>query len=299
MFHLFTLISFIALYASAFSFGTLGFQFIGRFFPDVLSYGESFASGMGRNAIAGLIVAFPLYIFLMCLIWKETKGNAKNLASGVRIWFTYITLVVAAGIMLGDLIAVVSNLLGGELVVRFLLKAFTIFMITGAIFGYYLHDLKRKAEDFFSPIVKICAGIVCILVVVFIALGIVLTGTPGKQRAVQFDQRRVSDLQQISNAVDMYWNRTKALPGSLEDLKGQDFYVVSIQDPETGVPYEYVPDEGDAYSLCAIFKMGQVSNRNYGLKPAGLPLSSFSVPWDHDSGRVCFVRHSLWSFPAK
>src|SRR3989344_3977291 len=152
MFHLFTLVSFIALYSFAFSLGSLAFQFIERAFPDLLhSWAALGMLGAGSNAaIAGLLVAFPLYLFLMRLIWKETRGDAKNLESGVRKWFTYITLVGVAGVMLGDLIAVVANVLGGELAIRFFLKAFTIFSIAFSIFGYYLHDLKRKAEDSLS-----------------------------------------------------------------------------------------------------------------------------------------------------
>src|SRR3989338_9360706 len=165
MFHLFTLVSFLALYTSALSFGFLAFQFIEEAFPDILNYGRSMMWGGGRNAIAGLIVAFPLYLFLMRLIWKETKGNAKNLESGVRKWFTYVTLVVVAGIILGDLIAVVSNVLGGELAIRFFLKAFTIFSIAFSIFGYYLHDLKRKAEDSLSLWTKVFACTVIVLVI--------------------------------------------------------------------------------------------------------------------------------------
>ena len=254
MFHLFTLVSFIALYTSAFSFGSLAFQFIERLFPDPLSYGSSFL-GMGRSAIAGLIVAFPLYLFLTRLIWKETKGNAKNLESGVRKWFTYITLVIVAGIMLGDLIAVVSNVLGGELALRFILKAGTIFAIALGIFGYYLHDLKRKAEDSFSPRIKAFAIAVTVLVAVFIGYGIVLTGTPGQQRALQFDQRRVSDLQQISYAVDAYWERNKILPVSFEDMKDQSYYYIqSVTDPKTQVVYEYRVLGDMSYELCAVFE---------------------------------------------
>ena len=114
MFYLFTLVSFIALYTTAVSFGVLAFEFIQRIFPDpLMNYGFSLLSGVTRNAIAGLLVAFPLYLFLMRLIWKETRGNEANLHSGVRKWFTYITLVIVAAVMLGDLIAVVSNVLSG------------------------------------------------------------------------------------------------------------------------------------------------------------------------------------------
>jgi hypothetical protein len=287
MFHLFTLVSFIALYTSAFSFGALAFQFIGRAFPDALQYGGSMMWDGGRNAIAGLIVAFPLYLFLMRLIWKETRGNAKNLESGVRKWFTYITLVVVAGIMLGDLIAVVSSVLGGELALRFVLKAGTIFAIAGAIFGYYLHDLKRKAEDPFSPRAKAFAGIVAVLVIVFIGYGIVLTGTPGQQRQLQFDQRRISDLQQISYAVNAYWQSSEKLPAGFDDLKNQLYsYIQSVTDPKTQVAYEYRVLGDKTYELCATFETD--SSKTAARLKAQVPFSEQS--WDHAAGRVCFER---------
>ena len=287
MFHLFTLVSFLALYTSALSFGFLAFQFIEEAFPDLLNYGRSMMWGGGRNAIAGLIVAFPLYLFLMRLIWKETKGNAKNLESGVRKWFTYITLVVVAGIMLGDLIAVVSSVLGGELAVRFLLKAGTIFAIAGAIFGYYLHDLKRKAEDSFSPRAKACVLAVTVFVLIFIGYGIVLTGTPGQQRALQFDQRRTSDLQQIASAIQMYWEQQKKLPQGFEDLKQQQFtYIQSVQDPETQAPYEYKVLGEKTYELCAVFATD--SSQYEAKTKAPTPFSA--EQWNHAKGPVCFTR---------
>ncbi len=287
MFHLFTLVSFIALYTTAFSFGSLAFQFIARSFPDSLAYYGSFASGMGRNAIAGLIVAFPLYMFLMRLIWKETKGNQKNLESGVRKWFTYITLVVVSGVMLGDFIAVVSNVLGGELAVRFLLKAGTIFAIALAIFGYYLHDLKRKAEDSFSPRAKAFAFIVTLLVLVFIGYGIFITGTPGQQRALQFDQRRVSDLQQISYAVNAFWQRSNALPQSFDDLKNQqNYYIQSINDPKTGSQYEYKILGDTSYELCAVF---QTDSSQYATR-LKTPVPFSEQVWNHGTGRTCFKK---------
>ncbi len=287
MFHLFTLVSFLALYTSAFSFGFLAFQFIEKAFPDLLNYGGSMMWGGGRNAIAGLIVAFPLYLFLMRLIWKETKGNAKNLESGVRKWFTYITLVVVAGIMLGDLIAVVSGVLGGELAVRFLLKAGTIFAIASAIFGYYLHDLKRKAEDSFSPRAKACVLAVTVLILIFIGYGIVLTGTPGQQRARQFDERRTSDLQQIASAIDTYWVQKDMLPKGFDDLKNQSFtYIQSVQDPETEESYEYRVTGEKTYELCAIFA---TDSAQYEAKTK-VPVPFSAEQWNHGKGRACFAR---------
>ena len=65
----------------------------------------------------------------------------------MRKWLTYLTLVVAAGIIIGDLIALLSSLLGGDLSVPFTLKAMTILAITGCIFGYYLWDLRQTEQE--------------------------------------------------------------------------------------------------------------------------------------------------------
>ena|SRR3989344_8039095 len=142
------LVSFIALYITAFSFGALAFGFIDIWFPDVAQryYRDPYSSGM-RMAIASLIIAFPLYLFMMRQLTHSARKDPERRESKVRKWLTYLTLVIAAGIIIGDLIAVVFNLLGGELTIRFSLKAFTILLITGSIFGYYLTDLQKEEKE--------------------------------------------------------------------------------------------------------------------------------------------------------
>jgi len=55
--------------------------------------------------------------------------------------------VIAAGVLIGDLITILSSLLGGELTMRFLLKALVVFGIAGSIFGYYLSDLQKEEKE--------------------------------------------------------------------------------------------------------------------------------------------------------
>ena len=59
----------------------------------------------------------------------------------------YLTLFVAAGVLIGDLTTLVYNVLGGELTVRFLLKVATVAAIAGAIFSHYLLDLRREERE--------------------------------------------------------------------------------------------------------------------------------------------------------
>ena len=141
------LISFIALYITAFSLGTLLFQFINDAYPDLAARGRHFSVSSIRTSLASIIVAFPLYLFLMRLLKKAEKRDPEQRQSKIRKWLAYLTLVIAAGIIIGDLIAVLSGFLGGELSIRFALKALTIFTITGSIFVYYLKDLRREEKE--------------------------------------------------------------------------------------------------------------------------------------------------------
>jgi tripartite-type tricarboxylate transporter receptor subunit TctC len=46
-----------------------------------------------------------------------------------------------------DLIALLNDLLGGALTLRFALKAIVVGVIAGGLFAYYLHDLRRSDAD--------------------------------------------------------------------------------------------------------------------------------------------------------
>ena len=65
----------------------------------------------------------------------------------MRRWLTYLTLFVAAAVLIGGVTGPVYNLLGGELTVRFLLKALTVGSIAGAAFWYYLSDLRTDERE--------------------------------------------------------------------------------------------------------------------------------------------------------
>ena len=58
-----------------------------------------------------------------------------------------MTLFVAAGVIIGDLTALVYSFLGGALGMRFGLKALTVAVIAGGIFGYYLWDLRQEERE--------------------------------------------------------------------------------------------------------------------------------------------------------
>jgi heme A synthase len=141
------LLTMITLYVSAVSFTVLIFQYINVLIPDPLDSGGSYtlqsAHSTIRWSIASLVVIFPVYIFSNWYLSKNYQLTPERRNLRIRKWLIYFTLFAAALIIIGDLVALIFNLLGGEFTARFLLKILTIFFVAGSVFYYYLWDLKR------------------------------------------------------------------------------------------------------------------------------------------------------------
>ncbi len=143
------LVLFATLYISAYHLGSLLFDLVNRAFPDAADpawRGVHSASSM-RWAVASLAIAFPVFLYVANLLGKELARSPAKRQSAVRRWLTYVTLFLAAAIVIGDLITLLYNVLGGELSTRFLLKVLVVGAIAGTIFGYYLVDLRREERE--------------------------------------------------------------------------------------------------------------------------------------------------------
>jgi len=145
------LVLFGTLYASAYSLGSLLFDFINRAFPDPAArpfegYDEYVRQSI-RWSVSTLIVAFPVFLYTSWLTGRAISVDPIKRASKVRRWLTYLTLFVAASALLGDFTTLVYNLLGGELTVRFVLKVITVALIAGTAFTYYLRDLRLDEAE--------------------------------------------------------------------------------------------------------------------------------------------------------
>ncbi len=143
------LVLFATLYVSAYHLGSLLFDLINRAFPDaadpefaVRQLGQSM-----RWSVASVIIAFPVFLFVARHLGKELARNPVKRLSAVRRWLTYLTLFLAAAVLIGDMITLVFNLLGGEVTVRFVLKVLVAAVIAGTIFVYYLLDLRREEKE--------------------------------------------------------------------------------------------------------------------------------------------------------
>lgn len=136
------LLLFTTLFLSAFYLGSVLFELIEKAFPD--PPGARYSEGWLRWSISFVAVSFPIYVFLALRVERELKEDPAKRASKVRKWLTYLTLFVAAGFLIGDLVALLYHFLDGELTVRFFLKVLVVGGIAGTVFGYYLHDLGKE-----------------------------------------------------------------------------------------------------------------------------------------------------------
>lgn len=141
------LIVFGMLYISGFYLGDLLFQFVDLAIPDGAQKSsiESTYSSI-RWAASALIVSFPIYLYLNYRIAKEIALDPSSRISAVRRWLTYLTLAVAASIIVGDLILLIYNFLSGALSARFILKTSIVLCISAAVFGYYLWSNRIDDE---------------------------------------------------------------------------------------------------------------------------------------------------------
>ena len=141
------LVLFATLYYTAFHLGSLLFDLINHAFPDPAeTRGYSFFDSSMRWSVASLIIAFPIFAFVARHLAKDIERHPIKRLSPVRRWLTYLTLYLAAIVLICDFTTLVYNLLGGELSVRFVLKVGVVALIAGSVFGWYLRDLRREED---------------------------------------------------------------------------------------------------------------------------------------------------------
>lgn len=141
------LLLFATLYIWAWQLGSLLFDLINHLLPDPADAGGRAPGASMRWAVASLLIAFPVFAFVAHRLSRELARDPAKRLSPVRRWLTYLTLFLAAGVLIGDMIALVYTALGGELSTRFVLKVGVIGAIAGAVFAFYLLDLRRDEAE--------------------------------------------------------------------------------------------------------------------------------------------------------
>jgi hypothetical protein len=269
--------SIIALYVSAGSLLAVLFAIINAVFPDAINPYYDYYSGGMRFAIASLIIVFPIYVGLSWIIRRDIVANPAKRELSVRKWLVYLTLFVTGLVVVGDFIAILNVFLGGELTMRFVAKVIAILVVSGAVFAYYLYDIRRSAVEN----KRVSRGIVIassVLVLGSLVWGFTVMGSPSTARNIRFDATRQGDLQNIQWQVLSVWQQKGVIPAKLAELNDPLSYFTVPVDPETGAQYVYEKVGPKAFRLCATFARSAESSVNADTK------------WKHDAGSFCFDR---------
>ena len=304
------LMSFSALYVSVVNVILILFHFLDDWFPDPAqetsySYWGSYRENSIRWSLAMLIVAIPLFYGFAYWIGRDIWRVPDRSKSPIRRWLTYLTLFVAAITMMVDVAALIFGLLQGDMTTQFLLKALTILGLSALAFCYYFLSLQPFEPERLKFVRKLDWSFAAIAAAIFglsLTLGFVMVESPFAARLRRFDERRVSDLQAIVNAIERMaverefygGHRTarlkRPLPQSLDQLNEwlrADFSrEVALFDPQTAKPYEYRVKSETTYELCAEFSLSVVTGEaswSYGS----------SREWNHPPGRHCFEIDAL------
>jgi hypothetical protein len=281
----------LMLYGSAIAFIRLLVDYINYVFPDALNYYNwDPYQGSVSFEIAALIVLFPVFLFLMRAIRRDMIADPSRRDIWIRRWALYLTVFIAGLTIVGDLITLIYYFLSGEdITVRFILKVAVVLLVAGGGFMHFLADLWGYWVEYPSRARSVGYS-VGVLILITIAAGFFIIGTPWQARQMRLDDRRVSDLASLQSQILSFYQQKQALPASLTQLEDPTLYYNVPADPETGMQYEYTKTASLGFELCATFTAPSRANtagrpnmpEGYGVKG--------DTDWSHAAGHACFVR---------
>jgi Domain of unknown function (DUF5671) len=279
----------LMLYSAVTELLVLAFDYINLMLPDALdrnSYIYARPTDSIRFAIAALCVVFPVYLWASRFLIRDMAENPDKREARVRRWMIYLTLFLAGLIIVGDLVCLIYNFLGGDLTVRFLLKVATVLLVAGLIFRYYLFELRRDPAAMPPPMRAIAMG-ATVAVAALVIVGFALAGSPGRSRLERYDLQRVTDLGRLQEKIVNYRAKKSQLPASLDQLSDNISGFTPSRDPLSNRPYEYRATGPLSFELCATFSLptGSAEQETWH-PPYGIPNSN----WQHAAGHVCFKR---------
>lgn len=231
---------FISLVTSVTNILEIIFSAIDKKFVDILTaaYSYDMNNDSMRMAIASLMVMFPVYLLISWYTSRDIERNIFKKDILIRKIMIYVALFATVLTLVGTLVSLIYTYLGGELSVRFELKALSVFIVAFAIFAYYLYSLRRDyTKKTLTPlIIAISSSVVVIAALVW---SISVIGTPSEMRAKRIDSTRLSDISRIQQEVLNRFNATDKIPSNLSELNNafQGYAVPS--DPITKTPYSY------------------------------------------------------------
>jgi len=292
------LLSLVALIFTAISVGMIIYSIIDKTVPDALNTYVGSYDGQLKFAISALIIATPIFYLLSSLILKGLRKEELEKDSGVRRWLTYFILLVSSLIILGVFISVINSFLSGELTSRFILKALSIFIISGAVFSFYFYDIKREDITKKDLIIHLFFYISLALIIAAFISAFFFVESPKTARARRLDQIVVSNISSIEADINTYYTDKKVLPANLEALRSDSGVYLDqtwLVDPETKQALVYNKSGEKSFELCATFRTDSHQDiQGQTLAPVSSPSVSYPGSKVHGIGYQC-LSGDLWA----
>jgi hypothetical protein len=278
----FYMLSLVALVFVALSTGMIIFQIINKYIVDIIQqYSGSYSPEAMKFAISAIIVATPIYFITTRYIYKSLYKGELAKDAGVRRWLGYLILLITIIVMIGWLIGIINNLLDGELTSKFILKALTAIVISGAIFSFYFYDMRReKVQGHKDNILKTYFFTALIIIIAVFVSSLFIVESPLESRNRKIDNQIINDWHQIDGLIHNYYQEYDKLPASLNILQDEYEYLSNedIEHPVSNQEYEYNILEDKKYELCANFLADNsgLDQRDY-----------YDEKWEHEAGYQC------------
>lgn len=281
------LLSLVALIFTAISSAIIIFQIVDKSVNDILvDYAYNNDGGL-RFGISALFVAAPIFFLMLRLINNGLRKNELEKDSSLRRWLTYFILFVSAVIILGSLIGILNSFLSGEMTLKFILKALTVFVISALVFSYYFYDIKRENVEKKDNNLKIFFWSSLSLVVIIFVSSLFFVESPQIARQKKLDQIVLNRISTIESMVNSYYDLNHRLPENLQEISSEEgkiyFDQRSLIDPETGEKIEYNKIGDREFEICASFRTSSDDENG----------RSYYGDRKFNPGRNCF-RGNLW-----
>ncbi|MDD4661662.1 MAG: DUF5671 domain-containing protein [Candidatus Pacebacteria bacterium] len=271
------MLSLVTLFIMSLSFGSILFEIIEKFFPDITRGIYYYNSSPLKMAISGILIATPIFYFIMHKIYASLKSGELKAEAEIRKWLTYFILFISSVVVIGSLISILNNFLDGALTINFVLKALTVLFIASLVFGFYFYDIRRK-EFKDQKLNKIFYITTLAIVLIGLVSAFLIVESPTETRNRKIDQNILQDFNNIKYSIDNYYNKYQKMPQDLIDVQ-EDFNIIN---PQTNEKYTYNVIVGTRYRLCTEFLSSNLEKKyNY-----------YDGTWKHDKGYQCIEKEA-------
>jgi hypothetical protein len=290
------LLTFSLLYVTVWGMIVLYFVYLDYLYPDPAwrDWQAEAPLELVRYAIAAIIVGFPLFLFLTAIGERAVPEDPDRPVHSVRKWLTYLTVFVAAAVIVGDIITLLYYFLDGALTTRFVLKAVVLLVIADVVLSYYFlaprPAVTGKPRQRLRRFLSVAA---LLLVTGSVVLGFTMAGSPFSARLQRLDEKRVADLRAIHRTIQQMATKTdkntntvqviRSLPTTLAEVAEYQATreagrKLDLVDPQTGEEYAYTVTGDKTYELSATFALARQKKRDlFWNHPAGQHFFKFNA----------------------